>query len=462
MSHVLDWASARRRQVDRFTPYHAPLIATLAITAILVALAYGMNHASYVVWGGFWVAPVLLILSVPIANRAARLDGDAIGRIVLIAAAIKVLVAPLLRYWMAFSLYGGGSDAARYDAVGRSLAPLFRQGAYPDLGHISGTRFLEVLTGHVYAVIGATRLGGFMVFSWLSFLGLYFFYRAFRTAYPAGDGRRYALLVFFFPTLVFWPASIGKEAFMLLALGTAALGASQLLSGRFRGLLWLAAGLLGTAVVRPHVALMVGAGLLLAAPLAVLRGDTSRGERRQRGRFGGAALLVAMLLGGPALVGTAENFLHLESLTAQTAQEQFDEVTRRSGKDGSTFTAATPNNPLGFGQALVTVLFRPFPLEVNSTQGLLTGLEGVVLLGLVGLSARRLFRLPREMLRRPYAAFSAVYTLAFVYAFASIVNFGILARQRAQLLPLLFVVLCLERSSDTHVSSTPMYFPSNS
>ena len=40
-------------------------------------------------------------------------------------------------------------------------------------------------------------------------------------------------------------------------------------------------------------------------------------------------------------------------------------------------------------------------------------------------------------------AFGLVYTFAFIYAFSSIANFGILARQRSQLLPLLLVVLCL-------------------
>lgn len=424
------------------SPNHAPVFAVIAMTAVLVALGYGMNHTSYLVWGGFWVAPVLLVLSLPVANRAARLDGDAIGRIVLVAAAIKVVVAPLLRYWMAFSLYGGSSDAALYHQSGRALAPLFRDGIYRDLGEISGTRFIEILTGQVYALIGPTRLGGFMVFSWFSFLGCYLFYRAFRTAYPDGDGRRYALLVFFFPTLLFWPSSIGKEAFMVLVLGAAALGAAQLLAGRFRGLVWLVLGLWGAAVVRPHMALIAAAGLVVAAPLAVLRGG-AHGHRRQRGRLGGAVLLLALLLAGSTLIGVAEDFFGLDSLNSQTAQEQLDETTRRSGKSGSTFASYSPNNPVGFVLSSVTVLFRPFPFEVRNIQALLTSLEGLALLGLAVMSLRRLARLPRELFRRPYVAFAVVYTFAFIYAFSSLVNFGILARQRSQLLPVLFAVLCI-------------------
>jgi hypothetical protein len=429
-------------RLERLVPNVAPVAAVLAITAMLVALAYGMNHTSYLVWGGFWVAPVLLVLSIPVAYRAARLDGDVIGRIVLAAAALKVLVAPLMRYWMAYGLYGGASDATAYHTAGELLAPLFRHGNYGELGQISGTRFLEVLTGQVYAVIGPTRLGGFMVFSWLGFLGLYLFYRAFRIAYPDGDGRRYALLVFFFPTLFFWPSSIGKDAFMVLVLGVAALGTAQLLTGRIRGLIWLALGMWGATIVRPHMALIVGAGLAVAAPIAALRGGASNDGRR-RGRMGGVVLLFGLIVSAPTLIGVAENFFNLESLNTQTAQEQFDEVTRRSGENGSTFTAFSPNNPVGFILSTGTVLFRPFPGEVRNAQGLLTSLECLALLVLCLLALRRLFRLPRETFRRPYVAFTVGYTFAFIYAFSSIVNFGILARQRAQLLPLVFVALCL-------------------
>jgi len=437
-----------RHRMDRLIPNHAPLAAVLVMTATLFALAYGMNHNSYLVWGGFWVAPVLFICSMPVANRAAHRDGDAIGRIVLIAAAIKVSAAPLVRYWMAFSLYGGSADAGRYHHAGEILAPLFRRGIYHDLGQISGTRFMEILTGQVYALTGPTRLGGFMVFSWLGFLGCYLFYRAFRIAVPDGDGRRYALLVFFFPSLLFWPSSIGKEAFMMLVLGAAALGAAQLLVGRYRGIAWLALGLWGAAVVRPHMALLVGAGLTVAAPMALRSGGTSR-ERRHRGRLGGAVLMLGLLLAGSTLIGVAESFFGLDSLNKESTQEVFDRVEEQTAEGGSSFTNLSPNNPVGFAFDSVTVLFRPFPTEAHNVVAMFAAAEGVALLVLCVVSRRRIARLPRELLRRPYAVFSIVYTFAFLYAFSSVLNFGILARQRSQLLPVLFVLLCLPRSDET-------------
>jgi hypothetical protein len=187
---------------------------------------------------------------------------------------------------------------------------------------------------------------------------------------------------------------------------------------------------------------MVGAGLVVAAPLAVLRGS-AEGQRRQRGRLGGAVLLLALVLAGPALIGVAESFFGLQALNTESAQELLDSTTQRSGEGGSAFTPVSPNNPVGFVLSGVTVLFRPFPFEVRNAQAMLTSLEGLALLVIVGRSLRRLVRLPRELLRAPYLALAVVYGLAFIYAFASLGNFGILARERSQLLPMLFVTLCL-------------------
>jgi hypothetical protein len=189
------------------------------------------------------------------------------------------------------------------------------------------------------------------------------------------------------------------------------------------------------------MALIVGAGLAVAAPVAALRGSADR----QRGRLGGLVLVLALLLAGSTLIGVAEKFFGLSSLNTESAQEVLDTATQRTAEGGSTFTSVSPNNPVGFAVDGVTVLFRPFPFEVSNVAAMLTSLEGFALLVLCGLSVRRLARLRFELLQRPYVAFAIVYTFAFIYAFSSLVNFGILARQRSQLLPVLFVVLCVPR-----------------
>ena len=87
-----------------------------------------------------------------------------------------------------------------------------------------------MVTGIIYALIGPTVAGGYLVYSWLAFWGIYFCYVAFRTALPAADHRRYAVLVFFLPSILFWPSAISKETPMILCTGLTLLGATRLLN----------------------------------------------------------------------------------------------------------------------------------------------------------------------------------------------------------------------------------------
>ena len=432
------------RVAERFVWFSpSPVVLVLGLGCLLFGAAWVMERRTYNLWAGFWVGAVLLLLSFAVAHRAALVDDDRrIGRLVMAAAAVKIIGGSLVRYQVVFGLYGGTADAGVYHRVGALLAPQLRHGDYSQLGPITGTRFIGVLTGQIYALTGVTRVGGFMVFSWLAFVGLYLFYRAFRTSCPDGDHFRYALLVFFVPSLVFWPSSIGKEAFMVLVLGAAALGAAQLFAGRLQGVVWLGLGLWGATVVRPHLTLITVGSLLVAALVAVARGGPRR-HQLGRGRLGGAVLVVGLLVTASTFVGATEHFFHLQSLNAQSAQDVLETTNRQTGALGTTFHTISPNNPVGFVLATGSVLFRPLPFEAHNAPGLVSGIESLVLLGLACLSWRRLVRLPAEVVRRPYVAFAVAYAFAFAYAFSSVANYGILARERVQLLPVLFVLVCL-------------------
>jgi hypothetical protein len=92
---------------------------------------------------------------------------------------------------------------------------------------------------------------------------------------------------------------------------------------------------------------------------------------------------------------------------------------------------------------MVAVLFRPFPWETLNMTALAQSIESLFLLVLTLLSVRRIGRAVVGAVRNPYLAFVVLYVGAFVLAFSSIANFGILARERAQVLPMFFVLLCV-------------------
>jgi hypothetical protein len=70
-----------------------------------------------------------------------------------------------------------------------------------------------------------------------------------------------------------------------------------------------------------------------------------------------------------------------------------------------------------------------------------------MLLVLGAASIPRLLRLPKYIFQVPYVAYALTYTIMFVIAFSSIANFGILTRQRTQVLPLVLVFLVLPLES---------------
>lgn len=432
---------ARPTAPPRSTMFVVPALAVIGL--YVSVLGYGMSNWSFDIWGAFVVAPVLLVVTIPLVTRSARQEGDRfMERVLVLAVLTKVVFGTLTRYAMVYEVYGGG-DAQGYYGAGRKLAAGWRSGELAvDLGTnlgSEGTAAMNAITGVIFLFTGPTKLGGFFVYSWLAFLGMFLFYRAYRMAFPDGNYRRYALLLFFVPTTVFWPSSIGKEAWLLFTLGVATYGAARILARRPAGFLILGLGLWGSAVVRPHMTLLVFAGLAV-------------GYLLRRSTIGGGSVITpAKVVGILALVGVgyfvigsfASRFNLNEGVDTRSVDALLAATTDKSSTDGSQFEPVSATNPVELPYAIVTVLFRPFPQESGGGAALVTSLEGVVLFGLFALSWRSLKRVAGAFFRRPYVALCAVYSLLFIVAFSSIANFGILARQRAQVMPYVLVLLTI-------------------
>ena len=70
-------------------------------------------------------------------------------------------------------------------------------------------------------------------------------------------------------------------------------------------------------------------------------------------------------------------------------------------------------------------------------------------------SWRRLMTIPGRLHAQPYVTLAVCYLLMFVFGFGTIANFGILARQRSQVLPFVFVLLSLTAVRAGRTRSTP-------
>ena len=417
----------------------------ITVLGLLVLIS---THTSGL-WVILFLLPILLAASWPAFLRQARRERDArLAQLLMLALVLK-LFGSLVRYWIAIHVYEGVADAIQYHQVGADLARRFAAGHFDTgLSSLSSTDFIRFFTGVIYTVTGPSIYAGFLLYSWLAFWGMFFLYQAFTIAVPDGNRRSYARLLFFLPSMLYWPSSIGKEAWMLFALGLAAKGTARLLTGRtWGGLVLAGTGLWLATLVRPHVGGMAALGLLVAYLLA-------RPPRRL-GMLGAVIKLfgLAVLLGvAVVLLAQIQRYLLDKGIDpAEGVNSVLAESARRTSGGGSGFQApSTSTSLLGLPYATVTILFRPFPFEAHNAQAAVIALESTLLLCLTVARSRTIWRAVRHLRRWPYVAFVVVYTAGFVVAFASISNFGILARERVQLLPFFFVLLAVPGGRRRH------------
>jgi hypothetical protein len=339
--------------------------------------------------------------------------------------------------------YEGDGDATRYDDFGRQFAASWiGEGSAPELDNLRETNFIHWFTGVVYYLFGSDFLTGFVAYGLLAFIGSYLWYRAAVGAVPFLDRRVFLALVVFAPSIVFWPASIGKEALMQLGIGAVALATAWLMRRKLlSGLALGAAGGWLLWVVRPHLLAMV----VLAGGLAYIVGRL--GDRR-----GGLGSLLSRPVGIIAVallmafsIGQGADFLGIESLSLSSIEEELDEQTERSAQGGSRFDNGDNSlNPLNLPWKAVTVLLRPFPWEIDTNLQLLASLESAMLAVFVALRLPSLRAALARCRRRPFLLYCWILTGLYAMTFSSFANFGLLVRQRSLVLPALFVLLSID------------------
>lgn len=388
-------------------------------------------------------APILLAVVFPISRYLGRREAAFDLGSIIVAGTIARVGATLIRD-------ANAADGAVYFSVGRQLSSAFRAMQFGvDTGReIPGTGFIRYLSGLVQVITLNDRFATFLVFTGFSVAGTIFFYLAFARGLPDGQRQRYAALVFLWPSLVYWPSSLGKEAWMLLCIGAASYGVARVLSGGVaRGTLLAVVGVLGTSMVRPHVSMIVMAAAAVAVLIRKPAVTTKLvGGRRVIRTVGGGAKVVAIvlvLIGGGFLATQTQKVLKLDDSSTDSIGSGLEATEAQTSQGNSAFRPFTASNPANYPAAAVTVVFRPFPFEARGVESLLSASEGVLLLVLFLTSLPRLVHLPRLMRREAYVAYALALVLVFVYAFSAIGNFGILARQRTQVLPLVFVLVCL-------------------
>jgi hypothetical protein len=434
-------------------PFEAAVVAAGA--AYLLVLGWAMQSLSYDIWGALVVVPVLALISAPLIMRA--FTGElTVLRPWLWAGMFVKFAGGVVGYSVRFDAYGGNAAAGRYHAAGKELAGAVRDGSASLLEVLpssTGTRSIEEFTGLVYTIFGSSRMGGFMVFTWLSFWGLVFFVKAAHHAVPGLATRRYLLWVMLFPSLVYWGSSIGKEAVVGFFLGLTAYGAALVLARRGKvgfGTILIAIGLSGSAFVRPHFAAIWAGAIVIALASRVAldaMGRSARADGRRRLQLGSLLLVVIAGIGFAVIASITLNYLGPSDDDDVATTDQFSSIFERTENQttqgGSSFTPIDINGPQDWPYATFRTITRPLLTEARGLATLLPALEMTALLFVGIFSWRRLANAPKLMLTTPYVVFALLCVVTFGVAFASIGNLGILTRQRSLILPLVLLFWCL-------------------
>ena len=389
------------------------------------------------------VAVVLYLLGRIIITRVAAAEGQPWLVRILTAGLLLHLVAAPTQIFVVDHFYGGIADWIRYIHQGAILAPNYRHlnftTAGADVRQIVNDGSVSISTGIVMAIVGINQVATFLVFSWFSFIGSIFFYRAFTLTFPRADHRRYAYMLFFLPSLIFWTADVSKESLMMLALGLISYGAAKFLARRPGGFVLVIPGVFIGAYVRPNeLMLMMGAFVIaMMVPTAA-----------QRKSLGGFRRLVSLLfLGGLLAVAVAVTLHYIHagpggslSLSQTNANNQGQGL--GFGSSGVPYST----NPATYPRDVYEVLFNPLPINAHGFGEEFAALENSIILVLILISLRNIRMVLRASFARPYVLLCLAYSAAFMYTFAALGNLGLIERERTMVLPFLLVLLCIPRT----------------
>jgi hypothetical protein len=368
---------------------------------------------------------------------ATKTDRDWLPTWIMWAAVVK-LIGAFGRFWMVTVLYQSG-DSYSYHMWGGIFANVWRGMQVPvSQSSQPGTAFTEIVTGLIFAPYTPSMLGGFIIFALIAFTGMLLFFLAGRHWLSGYQLKMYALATLFAPSLIFWPSSIGKDALMVFSLGLAAYGASRLLKFyQFSSLLLIAPGIYVASQIRSHVAAVMAIAIALAAMFGKAPKKYEKSAKR------GVMILACAAGAAVALAMFSSTFgVTVDGGGGTTDPEQFlSDVSDQTATGGSEVEGGAVGSPAQLPGAIIKVLFRPLIYEAGNAQALLSALEGTALLAITIWNLPAMWRNKRRLREKPYLLMAFFYTGGFIIGFSAILNLGLLARQRVQVLPMLFVLI---------------------
>lgn len=287
-----------------------------------------------------------------------------------------------------------------------------------------GTDFISFLAWPLTHLFGFSYFSVMIIFSFLGFIGILLLYRAAKenekSLFPNKSFFGFTEILFLLPNLHFWTSSIGKGSVITLGIGLFFFGLS-----RFnRRVLYILLGALIIYLVRPHI--------LFAVLIATLGGVliTNTGIKK-------IYKLIIIIVSTIFIYLISDNVVEFAEVTNLDILNSNELDTK--AKSLSRATSGVDISSYSYPMKLFSFWFRPLFIDAPNIVGLIVSVENLFYI--------YIFSVVIIYGYKYWAHLNGWYRICiFMFILSSIVlsqvtgNLGIALRQKAQILPLLFIV----------------------
>ena len=300
-----------------------------------------------------------------------------------------------------------------------------KEASVQDLEHYiasgPGTFFVYVLNYFPSNILDLHILTGTFLYSLLSFIGLFLFYRLAKFYIPYNTkllGVNLFPAIFFLPSIHFWTAGVGKDTLMLFCIGLFAFSAARL-KKRYVGIL-LAMGL--AYMIRPHVFVL----LLAAFSFAYLFTSKIMGYKR-------FFLFLFLALISILVLPKVFEYANIDNYSVDSVFSRIDKQAENlsGSRIGSSLDISSYSYPMRF----FTFLFRPLFFDARSVLYLLASFENLLLLVF---TIKMIRSKPIRTFKESSLVFKGflIFILFGTFLFSSVLgNLGIILRMKIMFLP---------------------------
>lgn len=337
----------------------------------------------------------------------------------------------------------GGFDSSGYSSIGEGVSQQLNLQGFSQVHHEApGTGAIDLAVGYFYWLGAPVRTAANFLWASGATIGILLFWTS--TKHLVGEKLHlYTAVVLLLPSLLFWNSGVGKEAPLILGTGAMVAGIFWVAErGRTgQGIAYFAFGAVMTGMVRPHITFLIIVSAAVGIALASRRASAVSLGRRVVTLGIVAVALVAIVPVTLQLIDPSGTRSFVDAASDRAEANVVNYQPGKTDAGGSAFNTSVVASPFDVPRAVATVLFRPFPWEVRSATQALASLEATVL-GLATVWAGYSVLTGRAKFNRtPLTMTALTYVLLFSVAFVSLGNFGLLVRQRMQVVGFLVLVL---------------------